>query len=64
MKRRRFRKLADGELSSPACRRKNNTYVAKLKCCDCGLVHLMQYTITKRGLRFRAWRLNHKRGLK
>ena len=52
------RKLADGELSRPSKRRKNGTYVHLIKCCDCGLKHLMQYVITKRGLRFRAWRLN------
>ena len=54
----RPRKLADGELSNPSKLRKNGTYVHLLKCCDCGLKHLMQYTITARGLRFRAWRLN------
>lgn len=57
----RPRKLSDGELSSPSQLRKNGTYVHLIKCCDCGLKHLMQYTITPRGLRFRAWRINHRR---
>ena len=57
-----FKKLADGERSSAARRRKDGTYLHKVKCCDCGLVHLMQYELTPAGsLRFRAWRMNHKR---
>lgn len=28
-------------------------------CCDCGLVHLMQFEKTGRGVRFRAWRDLH-----
>ena len=60
----RPRKLADGELSSPSRLRKNGTYVHLLVCCDCKLKHLVQYVITKRGLRFRAWRLNKGRSEK
>jgi hypothetical protein len=56
MARKRFRKLADGEWSAKSRKRKNGFFVQKIKCCDCGLVHLMQYEITARGLRFRAWR--------
>jgi hypothetical protein len=57
----RPRKLADGEWSSFSRLRKNGTYVHQLRCCDCRLTHLVQYVITARGLRFRAWRVNHKR---
>ena len=57
----RKRKLADGEWAHTR-RLRNGTYVHRIKCCDCGLIHLMQYELTKRNsLRFRAWRENHKR---
>ena len=52
----RFRKLKDGEWSGRSRQRKNGMYVNKIKCCDCGLVHTVQYALTKNGLRFRAWR--------
>ena len=58
----RVRKLLDGQLSNASGLRKDGSHVHLVRCCDCGLKHLMQYTITKRGLRFRAWRLNHKQG--
>ena len=54
----RAKKLVDGQLSRPSKLRKNGTYVHLLICCDCKLRHLVQYVITSRGLRFRAWRLN------
>lgn len=57
-------KLADGELAAPSPRLKDGTYAHLIKCCDCGLRHLMQYTVTKRGLRFRAWRINHGKVIK
>lgn len=54
----KFKKLEDGELSAASRRRKDGTYLHKIKCCDCGLVHLVQYELTKAGsLRFRAWRM-------
>lgn len=54
-----YRKLADGELSNASRRRKDGTYVHAIKCCDCGLEHILQYELTKAAsLRFRAWRLN------
>ena len=53
---RRFRKLKDGQWSTRSKPHKGYGYVQKLKCCDCGLVHLMQYEVTEKGLRFRAWR--------
>jgi hypothetical protein len=53
---RRARKLADGEWSSRFKQRKNGMYVHLLKCCDCKLEHIVQYQLTTRGLRFRAWR--------
>lgn len=54
---RKFKKLIDGEWSNPSRLRKTGFYLHRIKCCDCGLVHLMQYKITTAGkLRFRAWR--------
>lgn len=53
---RRFQKLKDGQWSVRMRVRKHCGYVHKLKCCDCGLVHIMQYEVTGKGLRFRAWR--------
>ena len=58
----RIRKLSDGELSNVSRLRKDGAYWHMIKCCDCGLKHLVCYVVTKRGLRFRAWRLNHKQG--
>ena len=61
-KRRRPRKLADGEWSSRASLRQNGMYVHLIRCCDCNLEHIIQYQITKAGkLRFRAWRLPKRR---
>lgn len=58
---RRYRKLTDGQWSRASRVREDGTHVHSIKCCDCGLVHTVQYEITARGgLRFRAWRMNHK----
>ena len=54
---RRFRKLKDGEWSLRSRRRSDGTVLHKIRCCDCKLEHIVQYEITKTGLRFRAWRL-------
>lgn len=51
-----FRKLEDGEWSTRSRRRKDGTFLHAIKCCDCGLVHLVQYAVTDSSLRFRAWR--------
>ena len=57
MKRKRYRVLADGEPSAVSRLRKDGTCLHKIKCCDCGLEHVVRYELTKTGLRFRAWRL-------
>lgn len=55
------RKLRDGEWSHKSKRRDDGTWAHRIKCCDCGLEHVIQYALTKKeALRFRAWRL--KRG--
>lgn len=36
--------------------RKNGSAVELAACCDCGLVHTMQYTPRKRYIAIRAWR--------
>lgn len=53
---RRHRRLRDGQWSKHASKRRNGSYVHGIKCCDCGLEHIVQYRLTKRGLKFRAWR--------
>lgn len=53
----RYRRLADAQWSTRAAKRRNGMYVHQLRCCDCGLAHVVQYDVTERGLRFRAWRL-------
>lgn len=52
----RYRKLADGEWSTPSRRRADGTFLHRIKCCDCGLKHLVQYKAGRATLRFRAWR--------
>lgn len=54
----RFKRLSDGERSNASRRRADGTYVHAIKCCDCGLVHIVQYELTKaHSLYFRAWRM-------
>ena len=53
----RYKKLTDGQWSARSRRRRDGTHLHKIKCCDCGLKHLMQYETTGPTLRFRAWRL-------
>lgn len=63
VKRKRYRKLADGELSAASRLRKDGTCLHRIKCCQCGLEHIVRYELTKTTLRFRAWRFP-KRGKK
>lgn len=56
-KARRFKKLRDGQWSNTIrVTKKTGTYKHRLKCCDCGLVHVIEEKLTDKGLRFRAWR--------
>ena len=56
--RRKFRKLSDGEWSNRSKKRKaTGNYVQAIRCCDCGLAHIIEYQITNDRLRFRAWRV-------
>lgn len=48
----RYTKLADGQWSAPTLRG-----FAKIACCDCGLVHMLQIRRDSRGqFIYRAWR--------
>ena len=49
-KRVKFIQVIDGEWVRPVLRG------WKLKCCDCGLVHTLQFRIVGRNIEFRAWR--------
>lgn len=54
----KFKKLKDGAWSKASKPDDKYGFLHKIKCCDCGLVHLVQYELTKAGsLRFRAWRM-------
>jgi hypothetical protein len=52
---RRYLKLRDGQWSAPI-RGGGGTYKHRVKCCDCGLVHVVEERVTPKGLQFRAWR--------
>ena len=52
----KYKKLADGRWTRPIAPQADGTYVHRIKCCDCGLVHVVQEKVTRRGLSFRAWR--------
>lgn len=57
-KRRRYVKIADGQrrLLDGVRRR---TFVHKVMCCDCGLVHVIRYRIKSESLmEITAWRDN------
>lgn len=56
-----YRTLGDGEWSSKSKPQKDGMWVHGIKCCDCGLEHIIQYQITNGRLRFRAWRKPKKR---
>jgi transcription elongation factor Elf1 len=50
----RYRKLSDGEWSTPMSRG-----FSKIACCDCGLVHMFQIRRLRSGqFVYRAWRDN------
>ncbi len=51
----RYRKLADGEVREiPGTR---GRFVQRIKCCDCGLVHVTLTEVTSPSrARFAAWR--------
>lgn len=62
MKRKRRRiKLADGQWSPRSRSRKDGTFLHNIRCCNCALEHIIQYSITASGMRFRAWRLPKRR---
>ena len=46
----RYRSRVDGEWIEPA------GAFHKIACCDCGLVHLVEFRRQRRGVKFRAWR--------
>ena len=47
----RFRSVKAGEWVQPVCR----GYL--MKCCDCGLVHKMDFRIHRGRVQLRAWRV-------
>lgn len=47
-----YRQLADGEWQTMSSRRH------KIACCDCGLVHLLEFRVSRGKIKFRAWRDN------
>lgn len=56
-----YRHVSDGEEVSLACGVRiepgRGIAVGKIMCCDCGLVHVHAYRLTKRGtLKMRTWR--------
>jgi hypothetical protein len=48
----RYKKVKAGEWQQPIKRR------YKMVCCDCGLVHWMDFRVHKGRVQFRAWRAN------
>ena len=49
-----YKQVSDGERVDCG---HNRTH--RIRCCDCGLVHVYRFEITKTGrMRFRAWRDN------
>ncbi len=34
----------------------------KMSCCDCGLVHVMEFRVVRGRIQFRAWRDNRATG--
>ena len=48
----KYTQVFNGEWVTPRRR------LHKIRCCDCGLVHIMQFRIKKGILEFRAWRDN------
>lgn len=51
-----YKKLRDGQWSAVIRSQAGGTYVHRVKCCDCGLEHVVEEKVTPKGLRFRAWR--------
>ena len=50
----RYKQLADGQLADFGRRR-----TQRIRCCDCGLVHIFRFYVSKTGrIRVRAWRDN------
>ena len=48
----RYKQLADGQLADFGHRR-----TQRIRCCDCGLVHIFRFQVSKAGrIQFRAWR--------
>lgn len=60
----RPRLLSDGEWSNKSRRRKDGSFVHLIRCCDCGLDHIIQYEVVNDKLRFRAWRQPKRKGAK
>lgn len=54
MKRKKFEKVPAGEWTQPI----RNGYL--MKCCDCGLVHSMDFRIRRGRAQFRAFRATKK----
>lgn len=52
----KYKKLKDGQWSSLIKNRPGYGFVHRLRCCDCGLKHLVQVQVSKKGMIFRAWR--------
>jgi hypothetical protein len=46
----KYQQLYDGDWVTPVL----NGY--RIACCDCGLVHVLQFKVVKGAVKFRAWR--------